>query len=90
MDEVKSMWSAFDSSAVVQLIIRHCPALREFRQIRGVKVYNTTIDGWGESAAAIKHKPPKCDVAVYYSCQHDERNTTSWLQVDIFPVDTVQ
>ncbi|GMF23838.1 unnamed protein product [Phytophthora lilii] len=51
------MWSEFDSSTVVQLTIRHCPALEvpdifaEFHELRGIKVYNTTINGWSASAA---------------------------------------
>ncbi|KAG7392137.1 Centrosomal protein of 41 kDa [Phytophthora boehmeriae] len=56
-EEVNDKWGEFDSSTVVQLLIRHCPSLEvpdvfgEFRQLRGIKVYNTTINEWGESAA---------------------------------------
>jgi hypothetical protein len=54
---VQEKWSEFDASTVVQLLIRHCPALEvpdvftEFGGLRGIKVYNTTIKEWGESAA---------------------------------------
>jgi hypothetical protein len=63
--EVSSLWSAFDAATVVQLLIRHCPALqvpdvfREFTGLRGVKVYNTTIDDWGESAAITGTSHPR-------------------------------
>lgn len=56
-DEAHAIWSEFDSSVVVHVLIRHCPALevpdvvRRFRCLRGIKVYNTTVVEWGESAA---------------------------------------
>ncbi|KAG7377844.1 Centrosomal protein of 41 kDa [Phytophthora pseudosyringae] len=64
-DQVDAMWSEFDSSTVVQLLIRHCPTLEvpvrftEFHGLRGIKVYNTTINEWGESAAITSTNHPK-------------------------------
>ncbi|KAJ8566580.1 hypothetical protein ON010_g6544 [Phytophthora cinnamomi] len=63
-DEVDAQWSAFDSSTVVQLLIRHCPALEiparlsEFHSLRGIKMYNSTIVDWGESVALTETNHP--------------------------------
>ncbi|ETN23761.1 hypothetical protein PPTG_00287 [Phytophthora nicotianae INRA-310] len=62
-EAVEKMWSEFDASTVVQLLIRHCSGLEmpevftKFRGLHGIKVYNTTITQWGESAAftALNH-----------------------------------
>ncbi|KAG2780665.1 hypothetical protein PC129_g9857 [Phytophthora cactorum] len=57
MSEVEEKWSEFERSTVVQLRILHCPALEmppsisKFNALHGVKVYNSTIVDWGESAA---------------------------------------
>ncbi|ETP27086.1 hypothetical protein F441_00356 [Phytophthora nicotianae CJ01A1] len=64
MSEVEEKWSEFDSSTVVQLLIRHCPALEmppsigKFNALHGVKVYNSTIADWGESAAFTSANHP--------------------------------
>eukprot|EP00644_Phytophthora_capsici_P018410 jgi/Phyca11/130120/e_gw1.91.42.1 len=56
-EETQIKWSEFDSSTVVQLLISHCPKLeipdtfKDFHGLHGVKVYNSTITDWGESAA---------------------------------------
>ncbi|KAG1701791.1 hypothetical protein DVH05_010284 [Phytophthora capsici] len=56
-EETHIKWSEFDSSTVVQLLISHCPKLeipdtfKDFHGLHGVKVYNSTITDWGESAA---------------------------------------
>ncbi|KAJ8577471.1 hypothetical protein ON010_g1743 [Phytophthora cinnamomi] len=62
-DEVEEKWSEFDSSTVVQLLIRHCPALEmpdssKLHGVRGIKVYNSTIVEWGESAAITNSNHP--------------------------------
>lgn len=63
-DEVEEKWSEFDSSTVVQLLIRHCPALEmpdsisKFHGLHGIKAYNTTILDWGESAALTNANHP--------------------------------
>ncbi|KAG2762352.1 hypothetical protein PC129_g15989 [Phytophthora cactorum] len=65
MDEVKAKWSEFDRSSVVTLVMRHCPALQvpdmitEFHRTSGIKVYNSTIDGWGASAAITNTHHPE-------------------------------
>ncbi|KAJ8566320.1 hypothetical protein ON010_g6807 [Phytophthora cinnamomi] len=65
IEEVEEKWREFDSSTVVQLLIRHCPALEvpdifsDFYRLRGIKVYNTTIITWGESAAITNANHPE-------------------------------
>ncbi|KAE9357027.1 hypothetical protein PR003_g2004 [Phytophthora rubi] len=62
--EVDSLWRAFDGSSVVMMLIRHCPSLdvpdvfTEFHQLHGVKVYNSTIVHWRESAAMTNTNHP--------------------------------
>ncbi|EEY70425.1 uncharacterized protein PITG_05838 [Phytophthora infestans T30-4] len=64
LDEVEEKWSEFDASTVVQLLIRHCPALEvpdiftDFSGLRGIKVYNTTIAEWSDSAAITSSNHP--------------------------------
>ncbi|ETN23802.1 hypothetical protein PPTG_00320 [Phytophthora nicotianae INRA-310] len=64
MSEVEEKWSEFDSSTVVQLLIRHCPALEmppsigKFNALHGIKAYNSTIADWGESAAFTSANHP--------------------------------
>ncbi|GMF62721.1 unnamed protein product [Phytophthora fragariaefolia] len=63
--EVEEQWSEFDSTTVVQLLVRHCPELAvpdifsDFHRLRGIKVYNTTITDWGESAAITNTNHPQ-------------------------------
>ncbi|KAL3660519.1 hypothetical protein V7S43_014663 [Phytophthora oleae] len=63
-EETKGKWSEFDSSTVVQILISHCPKLEipdsfnEFHGLHGVKVYNSTIIDWGESAAFTSANHP--------------------------------
>ncbi|KAG1691622.1 hypothetical protein DVH05_026785 [Phytophthora capsici] len=63
-DEVEDKWSKFDSSTVVQLLVRHCPELEipdlftEFHQLRNIKIYNSTIVEWGDSAAITQTNHP--------------------------------
>ncbi|KAJ8563867.1 hypothetical protein ON010_g7480 [Phytophthora cinnamomi] len=62
--EVEAKWSEFDRSTVVTLVIRHCPALGvsdmigDFHWTTGIKVYNSTINDWGEAAALTNAKHP--------------------------------
>lgn len=64
MNEVEESWSEFDSSTVVQLLIRHCPTLEippsisKFHSLHGVKVYNSTIVDWDDSAAFTSENHP--------------------------------
>ncbi|EGZ15656.1 hypothetical protein PHYSODRAFT_315857 [Phytophthora sojae] len=63
-DEVEAKWGEFDRSAVVALLIRHCPALEvpdsfnEFRRVTNVKLYNSTIQQWDASAAITNTHHP--------------------------------
>ncbi|OWZ08597.1 hypothetical protein PHMEG_00018832 [Phytophthora megakarya] len=62
--EVEEKWSEFDRSSVVMLVMRHCIALEvpdmisDFRLISGIKVYNSTINDWGASAAITSTNHP--------------------------------
>eukprot|EP00644_Phytophthora_capsici_P018408 jgi/Phyca11/45532/gw1.91.41.1 len=62
--QVQVLWAQFDASTVVQVLIRHCPGLEipdiisEFIGIHGIKLYNSTIVEWGESAALTNAKHP--------------------------------
>ncbi|KAJ8566318.1 hypothetical protein ON010_g6805 [Phytophthora cinnamomi] len=62
--EVEDKWSEFDAATVVQLFVRHCPALEipdligNYNHLRGIKVYNSTIITWGESAAITNTNHP--------------------------------
>ncbi|EGZ12376.1 hypothetical protein PHYSODRAFT_317477 [Phytophthora sojae] len=64
VEQVLDKWSEFDAFTVVQLLIRHCPALEvphifsDFHNLRVIKVYNTTIIDWGESAAITNTNHP--------------------------------
>ncbi|KAG3115707.1 hypothetical protein PI125_g5295 [Phytophthora idaei] len=64
MSEVEEKWTEFDSSTVVQVLIRHCPTLEmppsisKFHALHGVKVYNSTIVDWGDSAAFTSANHP--------------------------------
>ncbi|KAF1790323.1 hypothetical protein GQ600_2414 [Phytophthora cactorum] len=63
-DEVEAKWNEFDRSTVVTLVIRHCAALEvpdtisDFHITTGIKVYNSTINEWGESAAITNTNHP--------------------------------
>jgi len=63
--EVEAMWSEFDRSSVVTLVMRHCPALQipdmlgDFHLLSGIKVYNSTIESWEASAAITNANHPE-------------------------------
>ncbi|KAL4172405.1 hypothetical protein KRP22_007569 [Phytophthora ramorum] len=63
-DEVEARWSEFDRSTVVTLVIRHCTALQvpdsigDFHLTTGIKIYNSTINDWGETAAVTNANHP--------------------------------
>ncbi|KUF87167.1 hypothetical protein AM587_10011239 [Phytophthora nicotianae] len=65
LTEVEEKFSEFDGTTVVQLLILHCPALEMpesiagFLTLRGIKVYNSTIFDWGESAAITNTNHPE-------------------------------
>ncbi|KUF87183.1 hypothetical protein AM587_10011240 [Phytophthora nicotianae] len=65
MNEVEGKFSEFDGTTVVQLRISHCPDLEmpdsisEFHGLHGIKVYNSTILDWGESAAITGANHPE-------------------------------
>ncbi|EEY64854.1 uncharacterized protein PITG_16167 [Phytophthora infestans T30-4] len=64
MNEVEAKWSEFDRSSVVTLVMRHCASLEvpdmitEFHRVSGIRVYNSTIDNWGVSAAITNTNHP--------------------------------
>jgi hypothetical protein len=62
--EITQQWSAFDRSTAVQMLVKHCPALeipamlQDFRNLNGLKIYNSTIVEWGADASITqKHHP---------------------------------
>ncbi|KUF82092.1 hypothetical protein AM587_10013770 [Phytophthora nicotianae] len=63
-DEVSIQWSTFDRSTTSGLVIRHCPhfevpvILTEFKRLKLLKFYNTTITEWNESAALSQTRHP--------------------------------
>ncbi|OWZ21037.1 hypothetical protein PHMEG_0004483 [Phytophthora megakarya] len=63
-DEVVEKWREFEPSTVVELLIRHCPALEipdlfnEFHELTQIKIYNTTINDWGKSSAITNANHP--------------------------------
>ncbi|ETP02768.1 hypothetical protein F441_20198 [Phytophthora nicotianae CJ01A1] len=63
-DEVSIQWSTFDRSTTSGLVIRHCPhfevpvILTEFKRLKLLKFYNTTITEWNESAALSQTHHP--------------------------------
>eukprot|EP00644_Phytophthora_capsici_P011809 jgi/Phyca11/106326/e_gw1.12.209.1 len=64
LEEVDLKWREFDGSTVVMMVIKHCPRLsvpdtfNEFHQLISIKVYNTTILEWHESAAITNANHP--------------------------------
>ncbi|KAG7376229.1 Centrosomal protein of 41 kDa [Phytophthora pseudosyringae] len=65
IDEVDEKWHEFDGSTVVMMVIRHCTSLdvpdvfNEFHQLISVKLYNSTIVDWRESAAITNTNHPE-------------------------------
>ncbi|ETP30855.1 hypothetical protein F442_20205 [Phytophthora nicotianae P10297] len=62
--EIDIKWREFDGSTVVMMVIKHCPLVdipdtfNEFHQLISVKVYNSTIVEWRESAAITNTNHP--------------------------------
>lgn len=57
-------WSAFDRTSAVQMLVKHCPALeipdmlQDFRNLNGLKIYNSTLVEWGADAAITRERHP--------------------------------
>ncbi|KUF79794.1 hypothetical protein AM587_10010638 [Phytophthora nicotianae] len=64
LEEIDIKWREFDGSTVVMMVIKHCPLVdipdtfNEFHQLISVKVYNSTIVEWRESAAITNTNHP--------------------------------
>lgn len=62
--EVTAQWSPFDPETILSLVIRHCPTLEmpskltEFSGLKVLKVYNSTITSWQESAVISQAHHP--------------------------------
>ncbi|KAG4240179.1 hypothetical protein PC116_g11828 [Phytophthora cactorum] len=62
--EFISQWSHFDRKTTSRVVIHHCPKLevpdllKEFSQMEVLKVYNSTIASWNESAALSQSYHP--------------------------------
>ncbi|EEY64564.1 uncharacterized protein PITG_22584 [Phytophthora infestans T30-4] len=64
LEEVDSKWREFDGSTVALMVIKHCPfvaipdTFNEFHELIIVKIYNSTIVDWRESAAITNTNHP--------------------------------
>ncbi|POM78038.1 Hypothetical protein PHPALM_4483 [Phytophthora palmivora] len=92
MDEVQEVWSKFDFATVVQILIRHCPALEipdslsMFHRLRGIKVYNTTIANWGEAAAISSANHPELSMLFIIRVNLTDGLLPAGLQSPDFPI----
>ncbi|KAL4102354.1 hypothetical protein PRIC1_006099 [Phytophthora ramorum] len=63
--EATAQWSPFDPEAIVSVVIHHCPSLEmpsklaQFSGLKVLKVYNSTISSWQESAGVSQVHHPK-------------------------------
>ncbi|ETM33198.1 hypothetical protein L914_19531 [Phytophthora nicotianae] len=64
-DEVLTEWKKFDHRTAVKLIVLHCPAFEvptsfsDFILLQEIRVYNTTIDNWGDDVAITNTYHPR-------------------------------
>ncbi|EEY64972.1 uncharacterized protein PITG_16420 [Phytophthora infestans T30-4] len=64
LEEVDSKWREFDGSTVALMVIKHCPLVaipdtfNKFHELISVKIYNSTIVDWRESAAITNTNHP--------------------------------
>uniref|UniRef100_K3WCV1 Leucine-rich repeat-containing N-terminal plant-type domain-containing protein n=1 Tax=Globisporangium ultimum (strain ATCC 200006 / CBS 805.95 / DAOM BR144) TaxID=431595 RepID=K3WCV1_GLOUD len=64
-DDIEAQWSAFEALMVVRVVIKHCsnleipPTLQTFRNLNGIKIYNSTLMGWGVDAELTNIHTPK-------------------------------
>ncbi|GMF52347.1 unnamed protein product [Phytophthora fragariaefolia] len=64
-NEIAPQWSTFDPASVTRAVARHCPALEipstlaSFSNLNAIKVYNSTIVSWDDSAALTHSSHPK-------------------------------
>lgn len=69
-NQVIDSWSAFDRETVAQLLVRHCPffemppLIKDFTNLSGLKIYNSTIIEWASGAAFTNTHHPHL-VTVY-------------------------
>ncbi|GMF31274.1 unnamed protein product [Phytophthora lilii] len=62
--EVTEHWSEFDPASVTRVVVRHCPSLqlpeilKAFSSLNAIKLYNTTILSWDNSAALTQTNHP--------------------------------
>ncbi|KAF1332845.1 hypothetical protein FI667_g3101, partial [Globisporangium splendens] len=64
-DDIEAQWSAFEALMVVRVVIKHCsnleipPTLQTFRNLNGIKIYNSTLTSWGADAELTNTHTPK-------------------------------
>ncbi|GLD92373.1 hypothetical protein PINS_up000906 [Pythium insidiosum] len=62
---ISALWEAADDARVTRILVRHCdrlqmpPALRRFRHLRGLKLYNSTVVAWDRDAALTEAWHPE-------------------------------
>ncbi|RLN20369.1 hypothetical protein BBJ28_00002519 [Nothophytophthora sp. Chile5] len=90
-EEVTAPWSAFDPTTVVRVVVRHCPELQlppkltEFSQLDTLKLYNTTIVSWEDSAALTQSHHPKLTTVFLARVNMTDGALPIGLQADDFP-----
>ncbi|RLN14891.1 hypothetical protein BBJ28_00008574 [Nothophytophthora sp. Chile5] len=90
-EEVTEQWSAFDPTTVVRVVVRHCPELQlpprltEFSQLDALKMYNTTIVSWEDSAALTQSHHPKIKTLFLVRVNMTDGALPIGLQADDFP-----
>ncbi|GMF21033.1 unnamed protein product [Phytophthora lilii] len=63
-DEITAQWNDFDPKTPACVAIRHCPRLEmppiltQFSRLKVLKLYNSTITSWNESAAILQTNHP--------------------------------
>ncbi|RLN48229.1 hypothetical protein BBJ28_00019186 [Nothophytophthora sp. Chile5] len=90
-DEVAAPWSAFNPTTVVHVVVRHCPELQlppkltEFSQLDTLKLYNSTIVSWEDSAALTQSHHPKLTTVYLVRVNMTDGALPIGLQADDFP-----
>ncbi|RLN67187.1 hypothetical protein BBJ28_00022361 [Nothophytophthora sp. Chile5] len=91
-EEVTEQWSAFNPTTVVRVVVRHCPELQlppkltEFSQLDGLKLYNTTIVSWEDSAALTQAHHSKIKTLFLVRVNMTDGALPIGLQADDFPL----
>ncbi|EGZ19094.1 hypothetical protein PHYSODRAFT_490724 [Phytophthora sojae] len=89
--EITPQWGAFDPMTVVRVAVRHCSALEvpatltEFTQLKELKIYNSTIKKWDESAAISQIAHPELTTLFLVRVNLTNGELPLGLHADVFP-----